>query len=42
MKTVPYSWDALELPEHTLVNIHNAEKELKYKNTYNTYIKSIL
>jgi hypothetical protein len=26
-----YSWDALELPEHTLVNIHNAEKELKYK-----------
>lgn len=26
-----YSWDALELPEHTLVNIHNAKEEMKRK-----------
>jgi hypothetical protein len=26
-----YSWDALELPEHTLVNIHNADIEMKRK-----------
>ena len=26
-----YSWDALELPNYTLVNIHNAEEEMKRK-----------
>jgi hypothetical protein len=26
-----YSWDALELPKHTLVNIHNADTEMKRK-----------
>ena len=26
-----YSWDALELPNHTLINIHNAEEEMKRK-----------
>lgn len=26
-----YSWDALELPEHTLVNVHNADIEMKRK-----------
>ena len=26
-----YEWDSLVLPEHTLSNIHNADKDMKYK-----------